>query len=220
MWVAVAVKLLTFFSAKNIRILYIESAKTVNEMTLNELVKLTMLWTTVPWFIIGYCDCNIPVFLAKAWPCLAPSGIWYTLQRCYGVKQYRCSEGTFIWFRRAGQIWPLPAPHTHMHACLHTCTHYPNPITSRQNVFLIILKKCNIATDKALFSSEKCWYLSYFSTKTYVVGTHQKRLAVVLLMSTHNKCCEALLMSTHNICFCQEIRKMLCGYSLLSVAMV
>ena len=27
------------FSAKNIRILYIESAKTVNEMTLNELVK-------------------------------------------------------------------------------------------------------------------------------------------------------------------------------------
>ena len=32
MWVAFAVqKLLTFFSAKNIRILYIESAKTVNE---------------------------------------------------------------------------------------------------------------------------------------------------------------------------------------------
>ena len=38
------------FSAKNIRILYIESAKTVNEMTLNELVKLTRLWTTGPWF--------------------------------------------------------------------------------------------------------------------------------------------------------------------------
>ena len=36
-------------SAKNIRILYIESAKTVNEMTLNELVKLTTLWTTGPW---------------------------------------------------------------------------------------------------------------------------------------------------------------------------
>ena len=29
------------FSARNIRILCIESAKTVNEMTLNELVKLT-----------------------------------------------------------------------------------------------------------------------------------------------------------------------------------
>ena len=35
-------------SAKNTRILYIESAKTVNEMTLNELVMLTTLWTTGP----------------------------------------------------------------------------------------------------------------------------------------------------------------------------
>ena len=50
MWVAFAVqKLLTFFSAKYIRILYIESAKTVNEMTLNKIVKLTTLWTTGPW---------------------------------------------------------------------------------------------------------------------------------------------------------------------------
>ena len=31
------------FSAENIRIMCIESAKTVNEMTLNELVKLTTL---------------------------------------------------------------------------------------------------------------------------------------------------------------------------------
>ena len=36
------------FSAKNIRILCIESAKTVNKMTLNELVKLTTLWTIRP----------------------------------------------------------------------------------------------------------------------------------------------------------------------------
>ena len=42
------------FSAKNIRILYIESAKTVNEMTLNELVKLTTLLTTRPQGIIVY----------------------------------------------------------------------------------------------------------------------------------------------------------------------
>ena len=42
MWVAFAV------SAKNIKMLYIESTKTVNEMTLNELVKLTTLWTTGP----------------------------------------------------------------------------------------------------------------------------------------------------------------------------
>ena len=54
------------FSAKNIRILYIESAKTVNEMTLNELVKLTTLWTTVPCmlsfntmtFFSWYYNCN------------------------------------------------------------------------------------------------------------------------------------------------------------------
>ena len=26
-------------------------------------------------------------------------------------------------------------------------------------------------------------------------------------------------MSTHNICFCREIRKILCGYPLISVAM-
>ena len=47
MWVAFA-KATHIFSAKNIRIVYIESAKTVNEMTLNELVKLTALWTTGP----------------------------------------------------------------------------------------------------------------------------------------------------------------------------
>ena len=47
MYVAFAVqKLLTYFSAKNIRILDIESAKTVNQTSLNELVKLTTLWTT------------------------------------------------------------------------------------------------------------------------------------------------------------------------------
>ena len=51
MWVAFAVqKLLTFFQQKIIRILYIESAKKVNEMTLKELVKLMTLWTTGPWY--------------------------------------------------------------------------------------------------------------------------------------------------------------------------
>ena len=55
MWVAFAVQNAThiFFSAKNIRILYIESAKKVNEMTLNELVKLTTLWTTGPWLSVS-----------------------------------------------------------------------------------------------------------------------------------------------------------------------
>ena len=56
MWVAFAVqKLLTFFQQKHFRILYIESAKTVNEMTLNELVKLTTLWTTGP-KILNTCN--------------------------------------------------------------------------------------------------------------------------------------------------------------------
>ena len=36
-------KAIHIFSAKNVRILYIKSAKTVNEMTFNELVKLMML---------------------------------------------------------------------------------------------------------------------------------------------------------------------------------
>ena len=53
MWVAFAefcsAKATHIFSALNIRILCIESAKRVNEMTLYELVKLTMLWTAVPW---------------------------------------------------------------------------------------------------------------------------------------------------------------------------
>ena len=51
MWVAFAVqlqKLLTSFQQKISEYCIIESAKTVKEMTLNELVKLTTLWTTGP----------------------------------------------------------------------------------------------------------------------------------------------------------------------------
>ena len=36
------------------------------------------------------------------------------------------------------------------------------------------------------FSSEKYSCFSYFSTKTYVVGTHERRLVKALLMSTNN----------------------------------
>ena len=50
------------FFCKNIRILYIESAKTVNEMTLNELVKLTTLWTTGSWiFTVPICPEIFPL---------------------------------------------------------------------------------------------------------------------------------------------------------------
>ena len=60
------------FSTKNIRILYIESAKTVNEMTLNELVKLTMLWTTGPrliWALVVWICCRNPFLMTwlKYW---------------------------------------------------------------------------------------------------------------------------------------------------------
>ena len=84
MWVAFAVqKLLTFFqqiafavqklltfSAKNIRILCIESTKTVNEMTLSELIKLTTLWTTGPWVLFTYptepkIDCLVSLCTKK-----------------------------------------------------------------------------------------------------------------------------------------------------------
>ena len=48
-WVAFAVqKLLTFFQQKLSEYCILYIAKTVNEMTLNELVKLTTLWTTGP----------------------------------------------------------------------------------------------------------------------------------------------------------------------------
>ena len=50
------------FSAKNFRKFYIESAKTVNEMTLNELVKLTTLWTTGPRAIMTYSSWLFPLY--------------------------------------------------------------------------------------------------------------------------------------------------------------
>ena len=50
----------------------------------------------------------------------------------------------------------------------------------------------SIAPDKRGFSA---LYFSYFSMKTYVVGTHEKCLS------------EALLMSTHNVYLHGEIRK-------------
>ena len=49
-------KLLTFFQQNNVRILYIKSAITVNEMIFNEPVKLTTLWTNRPWLLsFSFC---------------------------------------------------------------------------------------------------------------------------------------------------------------------
>ena len=51
MWVAFAVqKLLTFFQQKKSEYCILNPLK-VNEMTLNELVKLMTLWTTGPWSV-------------------------------------------------------------------------------------------------------------------------------------------------------------------------
>ena len=39
-------------------------------------------------------------------------------------------------------------------------------------IYMYNEKKKTIALDKVLFSTKKYLYFSYFSTKTYVVGTH------------------------------------------------
>ena len=58
-----------------------------------------------------------------------------------------------------------------------------------------------IALGKMLCSTKKYRHFSYFSMKTYVVGTHWKGLG------------KALPMSTHNIHFCGEIKQYLSGCS-------
>ena len=55
------VKATHIFSAKNIRILYIESAKKVNESTLNELVKLRTLCQEGQLSVSGERMCTILV---------------------------------------------------------------------------------------------------------------------------------------------------------------
>ena len=55
-------------SAKNIRLLYIESTKTVNKMTLNALVKLMTLWTTGPSCLFRlYIVCHSGFLIFEFW---------------------------------------------------------------------------------------------------------------------------------------------------------
>ena len=91
------------FSTKNIRILCIESAKTVNEMTLNELVKLTTLWQLGPdcWnhFPWGY-----EVYFRNVdWQCRRPlihtvssfaEQTLYGFFLCLLIKKQRLNEGS------------------------------------------------------------------------------------------------------------------------------
>ena len=88
------------FSANNIRILFLESAKTVNEMTLNELVKLTTLWTTGPWpFLIltltGFL-CSICEVLS--YRVREPVKYWRTQRRCLKFNE----GGSFMMRRLTG----------------------------------------------------------------------------------------------------------------------
>ena len=75
------------FSAKNIRILYIESAKTVNEMTLNELVKLTKLWTSGLWFFWSYTTS----YLDSSVTCKNINMHWSTSILLQKKKRWYCS---------------------------------------------------------------------------------------------------------------------------------
>ena len=91
------------FSAKNIRILCIESTKTVNEMTLNELVKLTTLWTTGPnwYFNPGPAE---PRFALPFQQCRSRSVDYFRTQKleCHllqilqGIITVRCMIGLMI----------------------------------------------------------------------------------------------------------------------------
>ena len=86
------------FSAKNIRILCIESAKTVNEMTLNKLIKLTMLWTTGPWFPKPeYPEKNYRTFCCRIWHLTCDSRSGTSGERSYTVNsRYLEFQGT-VW---------------------------------------------------------------------------------------------------------------------------
>ena len=44
-------------------------------------------------------------------------------------------------------------------------------------------------SNQVLLAPKLSFFFSYFSKKTYVVGTHLKHLIEVLLMSTHNILC-------------------------------
>ena len=81
-----------------------------------------------------------------------------------------------------------------------------NPQTTEKHAKLPSMQRINelwrpgLAPDKALFSSEKFWYFSYFSMKIHVMVTLWKCTAKVLLMSTHK------------ICFTGEIQTCLKGH--------
>ena len=110
MWVAAT----HIFSTKNIRILFIESAKTVNEITLNELVKLTRLWTTGPWYFK-----NIFFFSKK-------TGLGISCEKCYIY-----SPGYLLGQRANSADWYVFCHFTFVIFCSVSCTQ------SDQNILFV-----------------------------------------------------------------------------------
>ena len=90
------------FSAKNIRIFYIESAKTVNEMTLNKLIKLTTFWTTGPWLI--FAGHSGSVWFASNWWSGGPrfDHCWVQQHSFMEIdhKYFLWSFSPFLWFKK------------------------------------------------------------------------------------------------------------------------
>ena len=124
------------FSAKNIRILCIESAKTVNEMTLNKLVKLTMLWTTGPWyfsyFSIKTC-CGYSLEMSQ----------WVTstgyLQHMFLLR----NKKIVMWIPSLTLNFDLSTFHSHLKM-------FTDPV----NYLLICLKNCWMSVKQCRFRSD------------------------------------------------------------------
>ena len=118
------------FSAKNIRILYIESAKTVNETTLNEPVKLATLWTTGPWILAGrscpvwfsfvwdMCAiCKALSVISLGWVCsmivaLSTHHLYYILILTITTRYFCCSSDLLLRFLFVCSFTFLPSKHT------------------------------------------------------------------------------------------------------------
>ena len=82
-----------------------------------------------------------------------------------------------------------------MYVLLYECGYIRDPVRLRLR-HLYQVELCSfIVRYPTVGASMYCGHISSFSMKTYVVGTHEKRLT------------EALLMNIHNICFHGEIRR-------------
>ena len=109
-------------------------------------------------------------------------------------------------------------------------------MTTRVDVWLTLLLPCRVFANSVdpdqLASKEANWlslkYVNFYQNHSNRYGAFFiQKMLISFLFLNKNICCgthlkrlgEALLMSTYNICFHREIRKILCGYPLLSVAM-